>query len=191
MSTGAKHLFVMLAIPFVGCATGLLLGASVENFKAGGFWGFMIGCVVSIIGQRRFFSSDRKGVFGFLNRALPRPFTDRILAPHQVVELIADDYGDSSEAVIFVAEQSKPILPSETFLLPFLNAEFAEDSHLGMIYGTGSGCALIRKTALQKAQALVREGRMAISNCRDLMEALSSQGYSTKKDPKLSLDLLD
>jgi hypothetical protein len=191
MSSGAKYLIVMLAMPFVGCVTGSIIGASVGNFKAGGFWGLVIGCAVSIIGQRSFFSSGRKGVLGFLNRAVPRQLTDRILAPHQVMELISDDYGNFSEAVIFVAEQSKPILPSETFLLPFLTAEFAEDAHLGMIYGTGSGCALIRKTALQKAQAMVREGRIVISNCQDLMVALASQGYSAKKDPKLSLDLLD
>lgn len=191
MSSGAKYLIVMLAMPFAGCVAGSLIGTYAGNFKAGGFWGLMIGCVISIIGQHTFFASGQKGVFGFLNRVLPRPYTDRILAPHQVAEILADDFGDSSEAIIFVAEQSKPIFPSDIFLFPFLNAEFGKDPHLGMIYGTGSGCALIRKTALRELQTRVRQGRVVISNCQDLMEALVTRGYTVRQDPMLSVDLLD
>lgn len=113
---------------------------------------------------------------------------DRILTPEQIDEVLADDYG-SSEAVIFVYDQSgRPIMPSDMIFYPLLNAQFSEDPKLGMIYGTGSGCALLRVTALKKVQSLQSSGQR-IASCQPLMDALQHLGYTVKQDPMLNLDL--
>ena len=47
----------MLAMPFIGAAVGSVIGiAFLDNWKAGGFWGIMVGMVISIVGQQAFFS---------------------------------------------------------------------------------------------------------------------------------------
>ena len=130
------------------------------------------------------------GLFDFFKPSSAKFSTDRILTPRQIEEVLDEDYGDSSDAVIFIAEQSKPILPTDMFLMPFLNAQFSKDEHLAMIYGTGSGCALVRKTALQKAQTLHRTGKNIILCCSDFIYVLQKLGYTVRKDPKLDLNLL-
>ena len=105
--------------------------------------------------------------------------------------MLTGDYGDTPNAVIVVCEESdKPIMPSDLVLLPFLLAEFSEDAALGMIYGTGSGCALVRKTALEEIQVLHSNGTIHISSCQDFMDALQRLEFTVKQDSKLDLDLL-
>ena len=59
-----------------------------------------------------------------------------------------------------------------------------------MAYGTGSGCALVRKVAIERVQALTRTGAKNVASCQDFIDALRQLGYSVRQDPKLSLDLL-
>ena len=125
-----------------------------------------------------------------MKKRSPNPATDRILSPHQVEEMLADNYGDTEEAVIFIYEQSKPITPVDLMFLPFLNADFGKDPKLGMVFGTGSGCALIRKTAIEKVQAIYHSSTKSITSCQDFIDALQQLGFTVRQDLKLSLDLL-
>lgn len=135
----------------------------------------------------------RKGLMGLLDSFLGRssgPDTDRILTPAQIEEVLDDDYGNQPNAVVFVYDQSgRAITPADLFLIPLLNAQFAQNPRLGMVYGTGSGCALLSKAALVKVQAL-HEQSQSITSCQAYMDALERMGYEVKQDPKLSLDLL-
>jgi hypothetical protein len=116
---------------------------------------------------------------------------DRILTPGQICEVLTSNYGSEPDAVIFVcAPSTEPITPVDMMLVPFIQAEFSQDATLGMVYGTGSGCALIRKTAIEKVQAFQSSGSKNIKSCQDFMEALRQLGFSVRQDPKLSLDLL-
>ena len=119
---------------------------------------------------------------------------DRILTPSQIRVVLTSNYGGEPDAVIFVCpppwEISEPITPSNMMLVPFIQSEFAQDAKLGMVYGTGSGCALIRQAAIDSAQALHRSGSKNIESCRDFMEALRQPGFSVRQDPKLRLDFL-
>lgn len=116
---------------------------------------------------------------------------DRILTPSQIREVLTSNYGGEPDAIIFVcAPSAEPITPVDMMLVPFIQAEFSRDTKLGMVYGTGSGCALIRKTALESVQAVERRGSKNIESCRDFMEVLRQHGFSVKQDPTLSLDLL-
>jgi hypothetical protein len=116
---------------------------------------------------------------------------DRVLTPRQVAEVLADDYSTKGDAIVFVMEQSgKAVTPVDMMLVPFIQAELSQDHSLGMVYGTGSGCALLRTDALQKVQAEHRSGRFPIRSCADLMEGLKRCGYRVQQDEKLSLDLL-
>jgi hypothetical protein len=119
--------------------------------------------------------------------------TDRILTPTQVAEVLADEYDPSSEAVIFVHATSREITPADTWLLPMIQFAFTKEPKLGLVYGTGSGCALIRQTALRQIQAASRGAGSSggqIRSCADLMKALERAGFSLKQDPRLDLDLL-
>ena len=131
------------------------------------------------------------GLFDFFRGRSAGPDTDRILTPDQIEEVLADDYGSHPDAVVFVFDHSsgRVITPVDLMFLPFLNAEFSQDSKLGMIYGTGSGCALLRKTALERVQAQHRSGQR-ITSCQAYIEALARFDYTVKQDPKLDLDLL-
>ena len=131
------------------------------------------------------------GLFDFFRGRPAGPDADRILTPDQIEEVLADDYGSHPDAVVFVCDQSsgRMITPVDLMFLPFLNAQFSQDPKLGMIYGMGSGCALLRKTALERVQAQHRSGQR-ITSCQAYIDALARLGYSVKQDPKLDLDLL-
>lgn len=129
--------------------------------------------------------------FNLFKRSSNKFPADRILAPQQIDEILADDYENSSDAIIFVFEQSKRISPTEMMFLPLIISEFSEDNNLAMIYGTGSGCALIRKAALQKVKVKMRETHCAISKCQDLIDEFNVEGYTIRLDRRLSIDLLD
>ena len=130
------------------------------------------------------------GLFESFKGRLAGSDANRILTPAQIAEVLADDYGSHPDAVVFVCEQSgKMITPVDLMFLPFLNAQFSQDQKLGMIYGTGSGCALLRKTALEGVQALHRSGQR-ITSCQAYMDALTRLGFTVKQDPQLDLDLL-
>jgi len=135
---------------------------------------------------------DVMGLFDIFRNRSEGVDTDRILSPRQIKEVLSDtgSYGNDDNAVIFVAEQSKPITPVDLMLVPFLQAEFSQNSNLGMVYGTGSGCALISKQALRKAQKAHKTGQIKITSCKDLIDTLRKNGYIVKQDSKLSIDLL-
>jgi len=132
------------------------------------------------------------GLFGRFRKVFKRSSADRILSPSQIREVLASDYGSETEAVIFVYDSSSsvPITPIDMVFVPFIQADFSKDPKLGMVYGTGSGCALVRKSAIERVQALARTGPKNIVSCEAFIDALRELGYSVRQDPKLSLDLL-
>jgi hypothetical protein len=131
------------------------------------------------------------GLFDRFKKASKSSAVDRVLSPSQIQEVLASDYGSGPDAVIFVcAPSAEPITPVDMMLVPFIQADFTSDPKLGMVYGTGSGCALVRKAAIEKVQALARTGSKNIVSCQAFIDALRQLGYSVRQDPKLSLDLL-
>jgi len=131
------------------------------------------------------------GFLGFFKRGSSASSTDRILTPRQIYEILTSDYRSETDAVIFVIEASgKEVTPVDMMLVPFITAEFSRDGKLGMVYGTGSGCALIRKTAVEKVQALHRSGNRNITSCQDFIDALRQLGFAVRQDPRIDLDLL-
>jgi hypothetical protein len=131
------------------------------------------------------------GLFGIFKRRSLGSSSDRILTPSQIREILEDDYGSEPEAIIFVIEASgKMVTPVDMMLVPFATAEFSKDAKLGMVYGTGSGCALIRKTAIKRVQALHHSGAQSITSCQDFMNALRQLGFTVRQDPRIDLDLL-
>ena len=129
------------------------------------------------------------GLFDFFKGRSPEPDSDRILTPRQIAQMLADDYDGPPEGIIFVQEAGKTIMPSDVWMMPFLNVQFSKDPRLGMIYGTGSGCALVRKTALARIQAMHRGGQ-SVTSCQAFIHALAQLGFTVKQDEMLSLDLL-
>lgn len=131
------------------------------------------------------------GIFNIFKGRSFGSSSDRILTPEQIREVITGDYGSKPDAVIFFcAPSADPITPVDMMLAPFIQAEFSQNAKIGMVYGTGSGCALIRKTAIEKVQALHRSGSKSIKSCQDFMDALRQLGFLVRQDPKLNLDLL-
>jgi len=114
--------------------------------------------------------------------------TDRILTPTQVRELLEDDYGNE-DAVVFIHAATRPIMPTDVMFLPVIQFAFSEDRKLGMIYGTGSGCALVLAEAIRKVQGSTAPGNM-VRTCDDLIATLKTLGYGVKQDPRFHLDLL-
>ena len=97
---------------------------------------------------------------------------DRALSSSQISEVLASDYGSVLEAIIFVCPNSAPITPVDLMFVPLIQADFTNDPKLGMVYGTGSGCALVRKAAIEKVQALARKGSKHIKSCQEFIDAL-------------------
>ena len=129
------------------------------------------------------------GIFDFLKQQ-GSPNADRILAPDQVTEMMTGEYASSQDAIIFVyASSGKPVTPVDLMFLPLLNMEFAKNPHLGMLCGTGSGCALVRRSMLEQIQ-MHNGSQKAIRSCQAFMEALKGLGCSVKQDPRLDLELL-
>ncbi len=130
-------------------------------------------------------------LFDRFKKASKSSAVDRVLSPSQIQEILASDYGSVPDAVIFVCETSaKLITPVDLMFIPLIQAEFTNDPKLGMVYGTGSGCALVRKAAIEKVQALARNGSKNIASCQVFIDALQQLGYEVRQDPKLSLNLL-
>ena len=123
-------------------------------------------------------------------RRRPSFSSNRILTPEQVHEVLSTDITDKPDSVIFVCASTKPIMPFELMFMPFLQAKFSQDSSLGMIYGTGSGCALLSTTAIERVQALHRGRIKSITSCQDLIDSLGELGFTVRQDPMLSLDQL-
>ena len=113
-----------------------------------------------------------------------------ILSDMAIQDLMTGLYNDSEEAVIFVVEpSSEPITPVDMMFTPFINADFTKDNSLGMAYGTGFGCAFIRKTALQDVQLLSNQIKQPIRTCREFVSALKQKGYKIKQNQLLSINL--
>jgi hypothetical protein len=135
------------------------------------------------------------GLFGGFKGRSAGPQIDRILSPEQVREELASDYGSDTSQIIFVLLPSRSLSAWEIAADPMLVWEFAKDPKLGMLYGTGSGCAYIRWAALRKVQEAVSRPEVALAggdirSCRELVETLNLLGFSVKQDPRLTLDLL-
>lgn len=56
---GANFLKAMLVLPFIGAALGTAVGAQLGNWKLGGFYGLMLGMMISALGQFLFFKRSR------------------------------------------------------------------------------------------------------------------------------------
>ena len=131
------------------------------------------------------------GLFDRFKKPPKSSVVDRVLTPSQIKEVLTSDYSNEPDAVMFVcAPSAEPITPVDMMLVPFIQADFSKDPKLGTVYGTGSGCALVRKAAIEKVQAIARTGSMNITSCQAFIDALRRLGYSVRQDPKLSLDLL-
>jgi|GEM_PF-4395931 len=130
-------------------------------------------------------------LFDRFKKASKSSAVDRVLSSSQIQEVLTSDYGSVPDAVIFVCETSaEPITPVDLMFIPLIQADFTNDPKLGMVFGVGSGCALVRKAAIEEVQALARNGSNSIASCQAFIDALQQLGYEVRQDPKLSLDLL-
>ncbi len=114
--------------------------------------------------------------------------SDRILTADQVEEVLADDYGPVSDAVIVIYDMSKPMPMVISIFLPLVQEPFSTEPKLGMLYGIGTGVALIRQAALKKVQAASSRAPIGeqVRSCGDLIKALERLGYSVREHPQLS-----
>jgi hypothetical protein len=118
--------------------------------------------------------------------------SDRILTRDMIENTLADDdYGTLPEAIVFLYHQyGRQVLPYELMELPFIQSEMSRDPRIGMVYGVGSGCALVRKTVVAAVQRLHRTGRRRVESCEDFMNAIKELGFKVQQDNRLHAEFL-
>jgi len=105
------------------------------------------------------------------------------------VEYLVHNVNNYAGNLFFVQEPNEETFPIRNApFTPLLEGEFNKDKKLGFVYGKGSGCAFIRKEALEKTLAFAEKKHLRVNCCEDLLLIMKQLKFKIKQVDYVDLD---